>query len=457
MAKTCSPRQLLLCCLGIFCLLTMFITVALLRHRLQASGSGPVLEAQEPLSGTSSTAQESVIPAAPKVTHKPTVNRPSLTPSGSNYGLPSTKCRTKFAGLFDELDRSVALQRELGNVTRADVDLSWKKDGGARVMIYNHKLYIIEAKLNSNGYQRPRLLATLHQLNRAITASPFPLPSIEFSFAVDDIPDASHGHHTIWAFSRHVSLDNEMWVMPDFGYWSWPLDLVGEYEQIRSEMQENEVTWEDKISKVLWRGAVKTNKELRGALMKVTRGKPWADVEQITWKSRKDVSDGSAALPIADHCKYQFLIHTEGRSYSGRGKYLLNCASIVITHKAEWVEPHSHLFIASGPNQNVVEVERDFSDLEEKVQELLQNPDRAKAIVKNSIATFRDRYLTPEAQTCYWRELFLAWEGISFAPEPWEVDEDGKERIRGVPFQTFVIQALDPDRCSWWKKLTLQC
>jgi hypothetical protein len=101
--------------------------------------------------------------------------------------------------------------------------------------------------------------------------------------------------------------------MPDFGYWSWPLDLVGEYEQIRSDMLDNEVEWEKKIPKAFWRGAIKTNKDLRGALMSVTRDKSWADVDQVIWKSRTDVTAGSAALPITDHCKYQFLIHTEGK------------------------------------------------------------------------------------------------------------------------------------------------
>ena len=127
-----------------------------------------------------------------------------------------------------------------------------------------------------------------------------------------------------------------------------------------------------------------------------------------------------------------------GRSYSGRGKYLLNCASITITHKAEWIEPHTHLYISSGPNQNVLAVERDFSDLEAKVEELKQDPQRAKAIVQNSVATFRDKYLTTAAETCYWRQLFLSWADVSFTPSPWEVDENGKERIRGVPFETYV-------------------
>jgi Glycosyl transferase family 90 len=105
-----------------------------------------------------------------------------------------------------------------------------------------------------------------------------------------------------------------MWVMPDFGYWSWPLDLVGEYQQIRSDMRGSELDWEKKIPKVLWRGAVKTNEEVRGALMRVAKRKSWADVDQVNWKNRKDVTAGSDALPIKDHCKYQFLMHTEGKT-----------------------------------------------------------------------------------------------------------------------------------------------
>lgn len=101
--------------------------------------------------------------------------------------------------------------------------------------------------------------------------------------------------------------------MPDFGYWSWPLDLVGEYQQIRSGMQAKEVAWENKIPKVFWRGAVKTNKDLRGALISNAKGKPWADVDEVSWKSRSAVTAGSPALPIVDHCKYQFLVHTEGK------------------------------------------------------------------------------------------------------------------------------------------------
>ncbi|KAH8723588.1 hypothetical protein GQ44DRAFT_310480 [Phaeosphaeriaceae sp. PMI808] len=168
-----------------------------------------------------------------------------------------------------------------------------------------------------------------------------------------------------------------------------------------------------------------------------------------------EVSEKSSPLPIADHCRYQFLVHIEDSSYSGRGKYLLNYGSVVITYKAEWVEPHSHLFVSAGPHQNVVEVERDFFDLEDKVEELLHNPRRAQAIANNSINTFRDKYLTPAAEACYWRQLFLSWAKVSFYLELWEVNGNGKKTIRVIPFETFVVEGRD--ECSWSKKISFRC
>lgn len=137
------------------------------------------------------------------------------------------------------------------------------------------------------------------------------------SLSVDDIPDRFHAPRPIWASSRHAALDFELWPMPDFGYWSWPLDVVGEYGQIRAEMRAREVEWDTKIPKVFWRGALASNKEIRGELIKATREKEWADVEEINWKSRIRASDKSPAVPIKEHCKYQFLMHTEGKNAFG--------------------------------------------------------------------------------------------------------------------------------------------
>lgn len=124
-----------------------------------------------------------------------------------------------------------------------------------------------------------------------------------------------------------------------------------------------------------------------------------------------------------------------GRSYSGRGKYLQNCNSVVIMHRRTWIEPHHPLLVSSGPLQNFVEVETDFSDLEQKVMALLQDPDQAQQIAERGIETFRDRYLTPAAQACYWRQMFSGWAKVSLTPEKWEIEEmSGRKKTRGVPF-----------------------
>lgn len=132
MIGTRSLPQLRFYFLGLFCLLMVSITGTLLRHRLQVSDSRPFSDAAKPLQNT--------LPTASGALQKPKTHHPSLTASGSNYGLSRTECRAEFPNFFNELDRSVALRRARGNVSLADVDLSWKPYGGVRVMIHNHKV-----------------------------------------------------------------------------------------------------------------------------------------------------------------------------------------------------------------------------------------------------------------------------------------------------------------------------
>lgn len=97
-------------------------------------------ETLRPLQGTLPTARQIPVSATQGYSQKPTVDRTLLAENGSNYGLSHTECRTRFAGLFDEIKRSVALRKELGNVSLVDIDLDWKPYGGVRDMIYNNKV-----------------------------------------------------------------------------------------------------------------------------------------------------------------------------------------------------------------------------------------------------------------------------------------------------------------------------
>jgi hypothetical protein len=51
-------------------------------------------------------------------------------------------------------------------------------------------------------------------------------------------------------------------------------------------------------------------KEVREALVAATRGKTWSAVEGIDWGAA-DYRNHTISQP--EHCKYQFLAHTEGQ------------------------------------------------------------------------------------------------------------------------------------------------
>lgn len=92
--------------------------------------------------------------------------------------------------------------------------------------------------------------------------------------------------------------------------------------------------------------------------------------------------------------------------------------------------------------QNFISVRNDFSDLHEKMQYYLSNPATTARIANSSVATFRDRYLTPAAEACYWRRLIRAWAEVqAFSPEAY-VDvaaPDGSvwKKQRGVDWEIF--------------------
>ena len=124
-----------------------------------------------------------------------------------------------------------------------------------------------------------------------------------------------------------------------------------------------------------------------------------------------------------------------GRSYSASLKYRQACNSVIVAHKLQFIQHHHYLLVSSGPNQNYVEVERDFSDLSDKIEPLVEDTNAAKRIADNSVRTFRERYLTKAAESCYWRALFDGYGSIwnsSEIPVP-------DKRARGLRYESFVL------------------
>jgi hypothetical protein len=84
-------------------------------------------------------------------------------------------------------------------------------------------------------------------------------------------------------------------------------------------------------------------------------------------------------------------------------------------------------------------VERNFDDLAGKIAWLQTHDKAARRIASNSVKVFRERYLTPAAEVCYWRKLIHGWAKVSFEPEFFEL-VDGKKVWRGLPVESFFLE-----------------
>lgn len=235
-----------------------------------------------------------------------------------------------------------------------------------------------------------------------------------------------------------------LWLMPDFGYWSWPEPKIGAYHEVQMKAQEMDarVPWARKIDKLIWRGA-SMDLPVRQQLVGASEGKDWADVKFMVWD---DDAKGKThdALKMEEHCQYKFVAHTEGISYSARLQNLQNCRSVIVAHKLKWLQHHHHLMKSSGPQQNYVEVAPDFSNLDAVMQGLLGKTKSGELgpekIADNNVKTFRERYLTPAAEVCYWRQLVRGWATVSFEPEFFKGNTGQKEEWRGVPVESFMLE-----------------
>ena len=72
--------------------------------------------------------------------------------------------------------------------------------------------------------------------------------------------------------------------------------------------------------------------------------------------------------------------------------------------------------------------------------DLLDNPARARAIADNSVRTFRERYLTPAAEACYWRALFNGYGSVFNETEDDASDSKLDELDeKGMRFESYVL------------------
>lgn len=72
---------------------------------------------------------------------------------------------------------------------------------------------------------------------------------------------------------------------------------------------------------------------------------------------------------------------------------------------------------------------------------LLDHPAKAEKIADNSVKTFRERYLTPAAEACYWSALWRAYAKVTKQTDLWRLEADGTRTKRGLGYETFLLMS----------------
>lgn len=357
--------------------------------------------------------------------------------------LTAEQCSSAFPGLYHEIDRAAEyFHSSQTSIHKEDVNITWRhgedwRAGGAmRILIHDNQLRILETRevIGALGYEG-RGLPLLYMLQRAMdsaTAGGERLPTIEASIVLEDISDPpKEGSYSFWTFARNLKKESHerLWLVPNFDFY---VQSEGAFEEVRRRGIARDAPFLKKIQQAVWRGQAWVNNEIRGGLIAAGKDKSWADFKDTqaaheTW------------LKPDELCKYAMTVHTEGVSYSGRLASLLLCNSLTFVHDLEWTAHFYNLLQPDGPHQNYIPVQRNWTDLEEKVSYFLSHPAEAQKIIDNSVDVFRSRALSRAGTSCYLRKLVQGYSTVAFEPEVYRPVKEGQlPRRRGLSFEAFV-------------------
>ncbi|KAF3907149.1 hypothetical protein ABW21_db0205751 [Orbilia brochopaga] len=372
--------------------------------------------------------------------------------------LTEKQCRKEYPLLYQPIDEAVG---------RGEFEFHRGPDEYTALVsarIKNNRMYVINAS-NATSNRVNDMIA------KALVTSPEPLPDTVFSFTPVDYPKNNSWGYSKW-YDHHGILN--YWPVPHFGHWSWPVKYVGPLPEVLSAVTEIEadLPFDSKIDKMFWRGTVYfnplQNANLRANLINAASGKEWADIDNLKWTSLEKAQN---IVQIEEICRYKYIAYTEGISYSGRLPFHMLCESIILTPPINYLMHSTHLikplyawtlgFKTTKPigawgakrmqkawpvekgysydEANAIFVSPDWSDLEETILWLRQNPKIAKGIARRQKELYVEKgYLSESAEMCYWRELIRGWNKVAIPTG------DGWEEM-GLPWETFALTG----RTNW--------
>ncbi|GEM57787.1 glycosyltransferase [Flavobacterium columnare] len=139
-------------------------------------------------------------------------------------------------------------------------------------------------------------------------------------------------------------------------------------------------TFDKKINKIIFRGKI-IGKQQRIDFMNKFFSNPLFDLGDVS----KNVTKKEWKVPkktLWEHLDYKFIMALEGNDVASNLKWVMSSNSIAVMPK-----PTYETWFMEGkliPDFHYIEVNADFSNLEEKINYYIENPSEANQIIKNA-------------------------------------------------------------------------
>lgn len=181
--------------------------------------------------------------------------------------------------------------------------------------------------------------------------------------------------------SRPISDDNQRSVMLN-------LDKVRHFLFV-----DDQKAWRDKRDVAIFRGDLGILKENRNIFMRRFADGQSAMVDAAStncWEEHPEWQ--KAKLTIGEHLDYKFIMSLEGNDVASNLKWVMSSNSIAVTPRLT-----CETWFMEGkliPNYHYIEVNDDFSDLEERLTYYIDHPEEAEAIIRHAheyVSQFRDK------------------------------------------------------------------
>jgi hypothetical protein len=156
---------------------------------------------------------------------------------------------------------------------------------------------------------------------------------------------------------------------------------------------DDKTAFRNKHSKIIWRGGVHKNKPHRIRFMQQFFNKSsLIDVAQHNKSGNLNPQWQKPFMTIQKQLQYKFILSIEGNDVATNTKWIMSSNSLLFMAK-----PKYETWFMEGrlvPGLHYVMLKDDYSDLEEKVEYYIRNPEEAEYIVRNAnlyVSQFKDQ------------------------------------------------------------------